>query len=65
MMKIKRPDPTTEEGRAEIAAILERLKPEAEEARRRSLIDVDDEPVGKLTIPNEIDLHRDRKENDD
>jgi len=65
MKKIKRPDPANEEGRAEIYTILKRRKSEAEEFRKITLTDVDEEPTGKLTIPNEIDLLRDRKENDD
>ncbi len=38
-----------------------RRKNDAEEARRRAMQNVDEEPCGKLTNPSEIDLHRDRK----
>jgi len=60
-----KPDPTTKEGRAKIDAILKSMSSEAEAARKRSETDVDDEPTGKLTIPNEIDMRRDRKNDDD
>ena len=58
-----KPDPNTEEGMAKIKEILKRREKEAEESRKRSEKDIDMEPSGKLTTPNEIDLHRDR--NDD
>ncbi len=56
-----KPDPTTEEGKKEIRRIFEKRKLEAKEARERSEQDVEDEPSGKLTNPYEIDIHRDRK----
>jgi hypothetical protein len=60
---MKKPDPSTEEGMAQIREILKRREKEAEDTRKRSEKDIDIEPSGKLTTPNEIDLHRDR--NDD
>ena len=55
-----KPDPNTAKGKAEINEILKRRETEAEEARKRSEESIDDEVTGKLTSPNEIDLHRDR-----
>jgi len=55
-----KPDPNTKEGQVEIEKILKCREAEAKEARERSEKTVDDEPSGKLTSPNEIDLHRDR-----
>ncbi len=60
-----RSDPTTEEGKEEIRKIFEKRKQEAEEARKRSEEEVDSEPCGKLTTPREIDVRRDRKNNDE
>ena len=60
-----KPDPSTEEGRAEIEKILKRRENEAKESRKRSEENIDDEPSGKLTSPNETDLHRDRKNADE
>jgi hypothetical protein len=53
-------DPTTAKGKAEINKILKRRETEAEEARKRSEENRDDEHSGKFTSPNEVDLHRDR-----
>ena len=58
-----KPDPNTKEGRAEIDKILKRRGSEADDARKRSEQDIHDEPSGKLTSPNEVDLHRDRDDN--
>lgn len=52
---------TEEEARLRAKA---RREKDAEEARRRANQNVDDEPCGKLTNPSEIDLHRDRKNED-
>ena len=60
-----KPDPNTEEGRAEIRRILERRKQLDSDARRRSEESPDEEPFGKLTAPSELDLRRDRKNKDD
>jgi hypothetical protein len=54
--------PLTEE-EARLRAKSRREK-DAEDARRRAMQNVDDEPCGKLTNPSEIDLHRDRKNED-
>ena len=51
--------PLTEEV-ARLRAKFRREK-DAEEARRRAMQNVDDEPCGKLTNPSEIDLVRGRK----
>ncbi len=59
------PDPTTEEGMAEAIRRAKKRKSEAEAARKRAKENPNEEPSGKLTIPNEIDLHRDRKKNDE
>ena len=58
-------DPTTEEGREQLRKILERRKAKDSELIRRAKENPDDEPAGKLTSPNELDLRRDRKNNDD
>ncbi|WP_097458696.1 hypothetical protein [Mangrovitalea sediminis] len=58
------PDPHTPEGMEEIRRRLAKRRAEAEEYRRRSEENVDEEPTGKWTQPNEIDLHRDRKNDD-
>lgn len=55
-----KPDPNTEKGKAEINEIIKRRETEAEEVRKRSEENIGDEPSGKLTTPNKIDLHRDR-----
>lgn len=60
-----KPDPTTEEGKEEIRKIFEKRTLEAEEARKRSEQDLEDEPSGKFTNPSEIDIHRDRKSDDE
>jgi hypothetical protein len=59
------PDPTTEEGMAEAIRRAKKRKAEAESARNRAKENPDEEPSGKLTVPSEIDLHRDRKNNDE
>ena len=41
-----------------------RSEKDAEEARRRAMQNIDDEPCGKLTNPSDIDRHRDRKNED-
>ena len=51
--------PLTEE-EARLRAKSRREK-DAEEARRRAMQNINDEPCGKLTNPSEIDLVRDRK----
>ncbi|BFM04887.1 hypothetical protein [Halioxenophilus aromaticivorans] len=58
------PDPTTPEGRSEIARRLESLRAEAKEIRRKALENLEDEPSGALTNPSEIDLYRDRTNED-
>ncbi len=62
---IMTPDPTTEEGMKIIAERIKKRKADAVGARKRALTDIDDEPTGKLTNPNEMDLYRDRKNNDE
>lgn len=59
------PDPTTEEGMAEALRRAKKRKAEAEAARNRAKENPDEEPSGKLTVPSQIDLHRDRKNNDE
>ena len=59
-----KPDPNTEEGKAEIEEILKRRENEAKEAIKRSEENINEEPSGKLTSPNETDLHRDRNDVD-
>lgn len=54
-------DPTEEEVREALRAILEKRRAEIDEAVKRSLHDVDNEPAGKLTQPLPIDVVRDRK----
>ncbi|GLS27954.1 hypothetical protein [Marinibactrum halimedae] len=54
-------DPTTKEGREEIERRIKKRKREASEARERAQKDIESEPSGKLTSPNELDLMRDRK----
>ena len=56
-----RPDPTTDEGKEEIRKILEKRKLEAEKARKRSEENIEEETTGKLTNPSEIDVHKDRR----
>ncbi|HTF96677.1 MAG TPA: hypothetical protein VL995_11135 [Cellvibrio sp.] len=41
-----------------------RSEKDAEEARRRAMQNIDDEPFGKLTNPSDTDRHRDRKNED-
>jgi hypothetical protein len=60
---MKKTDLSTEEGMAQIREIFKRREKEAEDTRNRSEKDINIEPSGKLTTPNEIDLYGDR--NDD
>lgn len=59
------PDPGTKEGTAEIHRRAQlRAKKDGAAARARALYKPDEEPSGKLTHPNDIDRHRDRKNDD-
>jgi len=58
-------DPNSKEGQEHIRKIRKKLKAEGKEARRRAAENPDDEPYGKLTVPSELDLMRDRKDKDD
>ena len=58
------PDPSTEDGMAEIQRRIKKRLEEAKEVRKRAEDDPDDEVSGKLTQPSEIDLVRDRKKDD-
>ena len=58
------PDPNTEDGMAEIQRRIKKRLEEAAEVRKRAEDDPDDEVSGKLTQPKEIDLVRDRKNDD-
>jgi hypothetical protein len=55
------PDPTTEEGRAEIALRIKKRKENSAEVRKRAENSPEEEPTGKLTNPNDVDRMRDRK----
>lgn len=57
------PDPNTPEGRLEIERRVKQLKSEGKAARSRAENNPNEE-VGALTQPNELDLHRDRKDCD-
>jgi hypothetical protein len=54
-------DPTTREGLAEIKKRAKKTKEFAKKMRLIAEKNPDDEPTGKITRPNEMDLHRDRK----
>ena len=56
-------DPTTPEGLAEMQKRARRSKEFLEELRKLAERG-GEEPSGKLTRPNEMDLHRDRKSDD-
>jgi hypothetical protein len=59
------PDPSTEEGRAEIQRRVRlRAEKDGAAAREHALYKPDEEPSGKMTQPNDIDRHRDRKGGD-
>lgn len=58
-------DPTTEEGMAEAIRRAKKRKSEAESVRKKAKENPDEEPCDKLTLPSEIDLRRDRKNNDE
>lgn len=59
------PDPSTEEGMAEIHRRARlRANKDGAAARERALYKPDEEPSGKMTQPNDIDRHRDRKNAD-
>ena len=65
-MTTKKPDidPFTEEGLEEFKARVKKREKELERLRQLSLVNVDAEPTGKLTCPNEMDRHRDHKDED-
>jgi hypothetical protein len=56
-------DPSTPEGWAEVQKRARRSKDFIEELRKLAKSG-GDQPSGKLTRPNEMDLHRDRKGDD-
>lgn len=55
------PDPFTEEGRRELQRRLERAKRSGDDDVDRSIAHADEEPGGKLTNPNELDIRRNIK----
>jgi hypothetical protein len=58
-------DPTTPEGWAEVKRRAQKSKEYMRRMRDLAYSgDPNDEPSGKLTQPNEMDLHRDRKSDD-
>lgn len=58
------PDPTTEEGRKELKRRLDRIKKMDKGNVERAIANADDEPNGKLSAPNELDLRRNLKHDD-
>lgn len=59
------PDPNTKEGREEIARRVSKRKKELEVIKKRALEEVDDEPNGKMTFPNDLDRTKDRNQEDE
>jgi len=55
---------TPDQEHERLRRINEKLKAEAEAVRRRAADHPDSEPSGKLTSPCELDLKRDRKNDD-
>lgn len=59
------PDTFADEGMREIHRRARlRAKKDGAAAREQALHNLDEEPSGKLTHPNDIDRHRDRKNGD-
>ena len=58
-------DPSTKEGREEFRKLVERRRKLDEHLIKRAYENVEDEPVGPMTCPSELDLRRDRKNVDD
>ena len=58
-------DPTTKEGKEEIKKKLDELKDEIEYHKELSEKDVDEEPTGPLTKPDEISIKRIIKRHED
>jgi hypothetical protein len=57
-------DPTTPEGMAEIKRRAQKAKAYAKKMRELAEQCPNDQPSGKLTQPNELDLRRDRRGED-
>lgn len=55
------PDPSTKEGMGEALRRAKKTKEFAKQMRELAEKNPDKEPSGKITKPNEVDLHRDRK----